>query len=58
MRIAIVGAGAMGTSMLAVLQLADLAGKENPTVRNIYACAALLNKNLLSMLEQTEVYAP
>jgi len=34
--------------MLAVLQLADLAGKKAPTVRNIYACTALLNKGLLS----------
>ena len=34
--------------MLAVLQLADLAGVEVPTVRNIYACTALLNEGLLS----------
>lgn len=40
--------------MLAVLELADLAGKEAPTVRNIYACTALLNKSLLSMQEQSE----
>lgn len=32
--------------MLAVLELAELAGKDIPTVRNIYACAALLNENL------------
>lgn len=44
--------------MLAVLQLADLAGKEIPTVRNIYACTALLNKSLLSMPKQTEGVAP
>ena len=44
--------------MLAVLQLADLAGIEIPTVRNIYACTALLNKNLLSMPKQTGVQAP
>lgn len=41
--------------ILAVLQLADLAGKEIPTVRSIYACTALLNKNLLSMPKRTEV---
>ena len=34
--------------MLAVLQLADLASVEVPTVRNIYACTALLNEGLLS----------
>jgi len=34
--------------MLAVLQLADMAGMELPTVRNIYACTALLNERLLS----------
>lgn len=34
--------------MLSVLELADLAGKEAPTIRNIYACAALLNENLIS----------
>ncbi len=34
--------------MLAVLQLADLAGIAVPTVRNIYACTALLNEGLLS----------
>ena len=34
--------------MLAVLELADLAGKEVPSIRNIYACAALLNENLCS----------
>jgi len=39
--------------MLAVLELADLAGKEIPTIRNIYACTALLNKNLLSMTKRT-----
>jgi 2-dehydropantoate 2-reductase len=33
--------------MLAVLQLADLAGVEVPTVRNIYSCTALLNEGLL-----------
>ena len=44
--------------MLAVLQLADLACKEAPTVRNIYACTALLNESLLSMQEQGEVHAP
>ena len=35
--------------MLAVLELAKLAGKEVPTIRNIYACAALLNEKILSM---------
>jgi 2-dehydropantoate 2-reductase len=34
--------------MLAVLQLADMAGIEVPTVRNIYACTALLNQDLRS----------
>ena len=34
--------------MLSVLELADLAGKEAPAIRNIYACAALLNENLIS----------
>lgn len=34
--------------MLAVLELADLAGIKVPSIRNIYACAALLNENLLS----------
>lgn len=38
--------------MLAVLQLADIAGKEAPTVRSIYACTALLNKNIVSVQEQ------
>lgn len=32
--------------MLAVLELADRAGKEVPTIRTIYACAALLNESL------------
>jgi 2-dehydropantoate 2-reductase len=44
--------------MLAVLQLADLVGIEIPTVKNIYACTALLNKNLLSNPDQAEVHAP
>ena len=39
--------------MLAAIELADLSGKEVPTVRNIYACTALLNKNLLSAPTQT-----
>lgn len=34
--------------MLAVLELADLAGIGVPTIRNIYACAALLNETLTS----------
>ena len=38
--------------MLAVLQLADLAGIAVPTVRNIYACTALLNESLLSESQQ------
>lgn len=33
--------------MGAVLELADLAGKEVPTIRNIYACTALLNERLV-----------
>jgi 2-dehydropantoate 2-reductase len=44
--------------MLAAIELADLAGKEVPTIRNIYACAALLNKNLLSAPNQIEIDAP
>ena len=32
--------------MLAVLELADMAGIEVPTIRNIYACVALLNEQL------------
>jgi 2-dehydropantoate 2-reductase len=47
----------LNASMLAVIQLADLVGKEIPTVRNIYACTALLNQGLLSMPEQTKVHA-
>jgi len=43
--------------MLATLQLADLAGKEAPTVRNIYACTALLNKNLHAMQKQARMQA-
>lgn len=38
--------------MLTILELADLAEKEIPTIRNIYACVALLNENLLSMQSQ------
>jgi len=48
----------LDASMLAVIQLADLVGKEIPTVRNIYACTALLNKGLLTTPEQSEVHAP
>ena len=44
--------------MLAVLQLADLAGVEVPTVRNIYACSALLNESLLSRSQQPAEQAP
>ena len=32
--------------MLAVIELADLAGKEVSTIRNIFACATLLNEKL------------
>lgn len=32
--------------MLAVIELANLMGKDVPTIRNIYACAALLNTTL------------
>ena len=39
--------------MLAVIQLADMAGKKVPTVKSIYACTALLNKNLRSTSQQT-----
>ncbi len=34
--------------MLAVLELSDLTGKQTPAIRNIYASAALLNRNLIS----------
>ena len=34
--------------MLAVLELATLTGTDAPTIRNIYACTALLNKSLMS----------
>jgi 2-dehydropantoate 2-reductase len=40
--------------MLAIIQLADMAGKEVPTVKSIYACTALLNKSLRSTSQQTE----
>lgn len=33
--------------MLAVIELADLVGKEIPSIRAIYACVALLNEDLL-----------
>lgn len=33
--------------MLAVLELAELTDQETPTIRSIYACASLLNKNIL-----------
>ena len=32
--------------MLAVLELAELTGKPVPTIRDVYACTALLNRNL------------
>lgn len=32
--------------MLAVLELAQLTGRETPTIQTVYACAALLNENL------------
>ncbi len=32
--------------MLAVLELADIAGKDVPTIRSVYACTALLNQSL------------
>jgi len=44
--------------MLAILQLAELAGKEVPTVRSIYACTALLNQGLLSSPQHTGKQAP
>ena len=34
--------------MLSVLELADIAGIEVPSIRNIYACTALLNNTLRS----------
>jgi len=44
--------------MLAVLELAELAGKETPTIRSIYACVALLNEDLLSTHGQAGTRAP
>ena len=41
--------------MLAVLELADIAGIKVPTVRTIYACIALLNKNLVSLQAASRV---
>lgn len=38
--------------MLAVSQLADLAGKRVPTIRSIYACVALLNDQMTSLPKQ------
>ena len=40
--------------MLAVIQLAEMVGKEVPTVKSIYACTALLNKSLSSTPPQAE----
>lgn len=34
--------------MLAVLELADLTGVDAPTIRSVYACAALLNEGILA----------
>ena len=34
--------------MLAVLELAELTGKETPAIRHVYACASLLNGRLLT----------
>ena len=44
--------------MLAVIELAELAGKETPTIRSIYACVALLNEGLLSVQMQAGTRAP
>lgn len=44
--------------MLAPLELADLVGKEIPTVKNIYACTALLNQSLISTPELAEGLTP
>lgn len=44
--------------MLAVLQLAEIAGKEAPTLKNLYACTALLNNGLLSKRHRDEVGEP
>lgn len=33
--------------MLAVLELAEMTGKETPAIRNVYACTSLLNEKLL-----------
>ena len=40
--------------MLAAIELAERSGKDIPTVRTIYACTALLNKNLLAVSDQLE----
>ena len=44
--------------MLAVLELAKLAGKEVPSIQNIYACTALLNQDLLSKRSQVSAQLP
>ena len=41
--------------LLAVIELANLADKGIPTIRNIYACTALLNKNMCSSQEQADM---
>lgn len=38
--------------MLAVIELAEIADKRVPTIRNIYACTALLNENLLDLQDR------
>ena len=44
--------------MLAVLQLADMVEIDAPTIRNIYACTALLNEVLLATEEQRQADTP
>jgi len=36
--------------MLAVMELASIAGRDTPTIRNVYACAALLDNTLRTTL--------
>jgi 2-dehydropantoate 2-reductase len=43
--------------MLAVLELADLVDHRAPTVQNIYACTALLNRGLLQLPQNVEANA-
>lgn len=44
--------------MGAVLEMADLVGQDAPAIRNVYACAALLNEGLVSAREADADPAP